>query len=908
MDTIVRISGLSHEYDKNTALENINLQIPSGTMTGFIGPDGVGKSTLLGIISGVKKIQQGEVFVFGGDINDSSYRNNICPQIAYMPQGLGKNLYMSLSVYENVEFFARLFEQERKERKERIYELLESTGLLKFKDRPAGKLSGGMKQKLGLCCALIHDPRLLILDEPTTGVDPLSRKQFWELINKIRKRQKNMSVLIATAYMEEAQSFDHIIAMNEGKILASGSPSLIMEKTSSQNLDSAFIELLPETKKKGHKDLAITPYEDSNKDSYAIEADNLTMKFGNFTAVDNVSFKIKKGEIFGFLGSNGCGKTTTMKMLTGLLTPSSGEARLFGEYLKQSDMETRKKVGYMTQSFSLYNELTVKQNLALHARLFHIPKDILEKRIEQMLEKFGLKKYENYTALKLPLGIKQRLSLAAAVIHKPDMLILDEPTSGVDPVSRDNFWELLIRLAREDKVTIFISTHFMNEGERCDRISLMHQGKVLISDTPSKLAESKNKDNLEDAFIQYLQEAAGIKTEKSEPLQSPASYNKNISKKRNFFSYLRLVGYAYKESLELIRDPIRLAFALLGTVFLMFTIGYGITMDVEDLRFSVLDNDKTPQSRDYIQNISGSRYFLEQHPIKSTEQMDHRMSNGELSLAFQIPSGFGEDLKKGNPVEIAVWIDGAMPFRAETIKGYITGLHYAYIKSYYKEILGYIPQSSQVSVQMRYRYNQDFRSIYAIVPAVIPLLLIFIPAILMAVSVVREKELGSISNFYATPVTKFEFLFGKQLPYIVVGMINFLGMVLLALFIFKVPLKGDFLILTLGTFFYILVTTGLGLLMSSFAKSQIAALAGTAIATLLPTIQFSGLREPVSSLEGVGAVVGQIFPVTHYITICRGIFSKAVSLENLKLEFTILIISIFVIFILSLIALKKQER
>jgi ribosome-dependent ATPase len=555
----------------------------------------------------------------------------------------------------------------------------------------------------------------------------------------------------------------------------------------------------------------------------------------------------------------------------------------------------------------LYNELTVKQNLALHARLFHIPKDILEKRIEQMLEKFGLKKYENYTALKLPLGIKQRLSLAAAVIHKPDMLILDEPTSGVDPVSRDNFWRLLIDLARKDKVTVFISTHFMNEGERCDRISLMHQGKVLSSDTPSNLIRSKNKENLEEAFIEYLQEAADIKTASSEKIES-ALENKNNNKKNNsFFSYIRLFGYAYKESLELLRDPVRLTFALLGTVFLMFTMGYGITMDVEDLRFSVLDNDKTPQSRDYIQNISGSRYFLEQPEIRSKEEMDTRMSNGELSLAFEIPSGFGKHLKKGDSVEVAVWIDGAMPFRAETIKGYVTGLHYSYIKSYYKEILGYVPQSSQVDIQMRYRYNQDFRSIYSMVPAVIPLLLIFIPAILMAVSVVREKELGSITNFYATPVTKLEFLLGKQLPYIVVGMISYFGMVLLALLVFKVPIKGNFITLTLASFFYIFVTTGLGLLMSSFAKTQIAALAGTAIATLLPTIQFSGLREPVSSLEGIGAYVGDIFPVTYYINVSRGIFSKAVRFEDLYLEFTVLILSIFVIFILSMFALKKQE-
>ena len=245
MDNIVQINTLFHRYDKNCALDNININIPSGKMIGFIGPDGVGKSTLLALISGVKKIQEGKISVFGSDINDSIYRNSICPKIAYMPQGLGKNLYMTLSVYENIEFFARLFQQEKKEREIRINELLEATGLLKFKNRPAGKLSGGMKQKLGLCCALIHDPELLILDEPTTGVDPLSRLQFWELVNKIRKRQKDMSVLIATAYMEEAQGFDHIIAMDDGKILDFGTPKEIMERTQTQDLDSAFIQLLP---------------------------------------------------------------------------------------------------------------------------------------------------------------------------------------------------------------------------------------------------------------------------------------------------------------------------------------------------------------------------------------------------------------------------------------------------------------------------------------------------------------------------------------------------------------------------------------------------------------------------------------------------------------------------------------
>ena len=904
-DFVARINNLSHKYGNIIALENITLDIPAGKMIGFIGPDGVGKSTLLSIISGVKIIQTGEVEVLDGNIKDKNYRRQICTKIAYMPQGLGKNLYMTLSVYENIEFFARLFGQEKKERNERILQLLKSTGLLQFKDRPAGKLSGGMKQKLGLCCALIHDPDLLILDEPTTGIDPLSRREFWKLISSIKEKNKNMSVLIATAYMEEAASFDTIIAMDDGKILLEGTLKELLGKTKCDNIDDAFIQLLPQEKRVGHKKLVV-PVKNDYKDDYAIEAENLIMQFGDFIAVNNVNLKIKQGEIFGFLGSNGCGKTTTMKMLTGLLTPTSGKAKLFGEEVKDNSLQMKEKVGYMTQAFSLYNELTILENLELHAKLFHIKED-REERIEYLLEKFDLKDYKDNLAIDLPLGIKQRLSLATAVIHKPKMLILDEPTSGVDPISRDNFWELLIELSRNDNVTIFISTHFMNEGARCDRISLMHQGKVLITNTPKELISLKNKDTLEEAFISYLKEAVGesASEEKTEELSFNTSTQQ--SKPNSFFSLLRVIGYSYRESLELFRDKVRLTFALLGTVILMFVIGYGISLDVEDLKFAVLDQDKTPLSQSYIENIAGSRYFLEKESLNSFEQLDEKMKKGEISLAFVIPPDFGKNLTKGYSEEIAVWIDGTFPFRAETIHGYVQGLHYNYIERFYKENFG-MDISSDVNILLRYSYNQDFKSIYSIVPAVIPMLLIFIPAILMALSVVREKELGSITNFYATPVTKLEFLLGKQLPYVFVSFISFLILVFFAIFVFDVPLKGNFFTLSFAALLYIICTTGIGLLMSSFAKTQIAALAGTAIFTLLPTVQFAGLKDPVSSLEGIGRLIGEVFPVTYFINISRGLFSKNVSFSDLHLEFFALGVSAVVIIMLSLFVLKKQEK
>ncbi|HYB89538.1 MAG TPA: ATP-binding cassette domain-containing protein, partial [Candidatus Binataceae bacterium] len=477
-ESAASLKEVSQRYRDVAALDNITLAIPARKMIGIIGPDGVGKSTLLAIVAGVRRIQSGEATVLGGNIADANFRNSVSSRIAYLPQGLGKNLYPTLSIFENIDFFGRLFGQSREERDWRIQELLASTDLTPFRDRPAGKLSGGMKQKLGLCCSLIHDPDLLILDEPTTGVDPLARRQFWELIDRIRERRQGMSVFVATAYMDEAERFDWLVAMNAGKVLATGSPDEIKGNANQNTLERAFIELLPEELRRGHKEPEIAPWEPKGGVP-AIEAHDLTQRFGTFTAVDHVSFRIERGEIFGFLGSNGCGKTTTMKMLTGLLPPTEGTALLFGQPVKGGDVETRRRVGFMSQAFSLYTELTVRQNLLLHARLFDLPEETAQTRVTQMLERFALEPVADTLAENLPLGIRQRLSLAVAVIHEPEMLILDEPTSGVDPVARDGFWELLIRLSRENGVTIFLSTHFMNEAERCDRMSMMHAGKVL---------------------------------------------------------------------------------------------------------------------------------------------------------------------------------------------------------------------------------------------------------------------------------------------------------------------------------------------------------------------------------------------------------------------------------------------
>ncbi|ROS18455.1 ribosome-associated ATPase/putative transporter RbbA [Raoultella terrigena] len=906
-DTYPPVALLEHvgqRFGATVALRDITLSIPARRMVGLIGPDGVGKSSLLSLISGARAIEQGNVMVLGGDMRDPRHRRDVCPKIAWMPQGLGKNLYHTLSVYENVDFFARLFGHNKAERENRIDELLHSTGLAPFRDRPAGKLSGGMKQKLGLCCALIHDPQLLILDEPTTGVDPLSRAQFWELIDSIRQRQPEMSVLVATAYMEEAERFDWLVAMNAGEVLATGSAEELKAQTRSQTLEQAFIALLPEAQREAHKEVIIPP-RSAQDDDIAIEARDLTMRFGSFVAVDRVNLRIARGEIFGFLGSNGCGKSTTMKMLTGLLPASEGEAWLFGQPVDPKDIETRRRVGYMSQAFSLYSELTVRQNLELHARLFHIPDGEIPARVAEMSQRFMLTEVEDTLPAALPLGIRQRLSLAVAVIHRPEMLILDEPTSGVDPVARDMFWQLMVDLARQDRVTIFISTHFMNEAERCDRISLMHAGKVLASDSPQALVAQRGAATLEEAFIGWLQDAQQPVAETAPA--PPASASSVTTAAQQAFSPGRLFSYSRREALELRRDPVRSTLALLGTVILMFIMGYGISMDVEDLRFAVLDRDQTLSSQGWSQNIAGSRYFIEQPPLQSYDELDRRMRSGELAVAVEIPPNFGRDIARGTPVKIGVWVDGAMPNRAETVRGYVQAMHLAWLQEMAGRQASPARDTSLISIETRYRYNPDVKSLPAIVPAVIPLLLMMIPAMLSALSVVREKELGSIINLYVTPTTRSEFLLGKQLPYIVLGMFNFFLLCALSVLVFGVAHKGSFLTLTLAALLYVTIATGLGLLISTFMKSQIAAIFGTAIITLIPATQFSGMIDPVASLEGPGRWIGQIYPTNHFLTIARGTFSKALSLTDLWASFIPLLIAVPLVLGLSVWLLKKQE-
>jgi len=549
--------------------------------------------------------------------------------------------------------------------------------------------------------------------------------------------------------------------------------------------------------------------------------------------------------------------------------------------------------------------------------LFSMKTAEIPARIHLLGERFGLSDVMDVLPDALPLGVRQRLSLAVAIIHHPEILILDEPTSGVDPLARDNFWRLLADLSRNDNVTIFVSTHFMNEAELCDRISLMHAGKVLVTDTPERITSRWHARALEDAFIACLEEAiaaSGSHAPRSPRLPAAPSAleegpnHSHAPQRPRLFDPRRMLAYSNREALELLRDPIRATLAVVGSVLLMFVIGYGINMDVENLTFAVLDRDDTTLSREYVQQLSGSRYFEERPPLSSHADLDRRMRTGEISLAIEIPPGFARDAARGRPVEIGAWIDGAMPSRAETARGYVQGMHADWLAQKSRELLGDSVARGAFDIAIRYRYNPGIESLTAMAPAVIPLLLLMIPAMLAALSVVREKELGSIINFYVTPVTRLEFLLGKQLPYIALAFINFLMLTAFAIFVFRVPFTGSFSAFSLAALVYVTATTSLGLVISSFLRSQIAAIFATALLTLIPAVQFSGIIDPVSSLQGAARLIGEIYPSTYFVTIARGAFSKALGFNQLAPSILPIAAMAPLLTLVGVLLLRKQER
>jgi ribosome-dependent ATPase len=890
-----------HRYGRVHALRDVNLDIPDGRIVGVVGPDGVGKSTLLGLVAGVRRIQRGRIEVLGGDMRDRRHRARACPRIAYLPQGLGQHLCADLTVAENIEFFGRLFGVPDALRGKRMTDLLSETGLAPYVRRRVATLSGGMKQKVGLCCALIHDPALLVLDEPTTGVDPLSRHHFWSLIDGMRRDTPGLSVLVATVYMDEAERFDWLVLLNAGRVLAAGSPTDLQKRTEATSVQDAYVALLPEGHRRGYGPTGPPPVASGGE--VVIEARWLTRLFGAVRAVEGVSFAIQRGEIFGFVGPNGSGKTTTLQLLTGLLSPTAGEARLLGHPVKVGSREQRRRVGYMSQSFSLYGELTVGQNLALQGRLFDLPSREVGARVAALAKQFGLEEVVGVRAEGLSLGLRQRLSLAVATIHRPDVLILDEPTAGVDPVARNQFWTLVTELSRAHGVTILISTHYLDEACRCDRVALMNAGRMLACASPATLIAQHRVATLEDVFLAVVRAASEEAPAQPGALRAPRG--RPAQRARPLWAG-RIWALIWREVLELWRDRVRLAYSVVVPPLLMIVYGFGYSFDIEHIPYAALDHDRSPESRTYLERFEGSGYFEARPAPASSAELDRMLAAAEPKVVIEIPPGFGRDLKRDRRPVVAVWIDGTLPYRADIVRGYVQALHNQYLAERAGRDGG--AAAPQVAIEPRYRYNPDLKTRYAVVPGLFAVVLVIVPALLAGVAIARDKELGAITTLHATPVGRLEFFLGKEVPLVIVSLVGLVALTAVGWLIFGVPLRGSGLAYALGATLYVTSTTALGLLISTVARTQAAGLVAAAIGTIIPAFLYSGLIRPVTTLVGVGAVIARLFPAAYFRNVSVGTFTKGLSVAAFGADYLALASITAVLTAAGVLLTRKQER
>lgn len=466
MKNLIEVSHVSKSYGKVQALRNVSFSVKQGELFGLIGPDGAGKSTLFRILTTLLLPDQGSARVLDADVR-ADFRT-IRQSVGYMPGRF--SLYQDLTVEENYERIRAIYEQ-----------------IAPFKQRRAGALSGGIKQKLALCCALVHAPKVLFLDEPTTGVDPVSRREFWEMLAYLR--QEGITLVVSTPFMDEALRCDRVAFLYEGEIKGIDRPEAILKQ---------FSEILcPPGLQRKAVDKHTPPI---------IQVDNLVKRFGSFTAVDHISFSVQRGEIFGFLGANGAGKTTAMRILCGLSLPSEGKAEVMGFDVRTQSEEIKKRIGYMSQKFSLYEDLTVRENLRLFGGIYGVNAKEISKRMEETLQRIGLYEEQHTLVRSLPLGWKQRLAFSVAIFHRPELVFLDEPTGGVNPATRRQFWELIYQAANRG-ITIFVTTHYMDEAEYCDRISMMVDGHIRALDTPDGLKRRFDARNMDEVFQKLAREA-----------------------------------------------------------------------------------------------------------------------------------------------------------------------------------------------------------------------------------------------------------------------------------------------------------------------------------------------------------------------------------------------------------------
>ncbi len=979
------------------AVDGVTLDLAPGTINGLLGPDGAGKTTLLRLAAGLLLPDAGSLTVLGRDTVAEAQA--VQSAIGYMPQRFG--LYEDLSVAENLSLYADLHGVSAAQKAERWPALMRMTGLAPFLDRLAGRLSGGMKQKLGLACTLVRSPLLLLLDEPTVGVDPLSRRELWNIVFSL-VRGHGITVLVSTAYLDEAEHCDRVAIMHHGRLVGDGPPGDFTRPLTGRTwfvtpavraraaqtllgaapgvtdavLHAGGVRLLTDTpeaaralvdcgllaeegqeagtigrlhpRAPGFEDgflalfaalpqgpdtggepapadtpappgpdctppgLAASPAADAPGAPPVIEVRDLERRFGAFMAVKGASFDVRRGEIFGLLGPNGAGKSTIFRMLCGLLPPTGGSLRVAGVDLRRAPAAARRRVGYVAQKFSLYGQLSVIENLRFFASAYGLSGPARDARIAWALRDFDLDGVADAQSGELSLGYRQRLAMACALMHEPDILFLDEATSGVDPLARREFWRRITALA-ESGVTVIVTTHFLDEAEYCDRMAILVGGEVLALGAPAEIRAlappapdtPDSPPTIERAFIALAERhrasapaAPTPATPGTSPLSDaaplpsgPAPAMPSGDRSALHALAVRMRGLLRKEWLQVVRDPSAIAIALVMPVVLLLLFGYGISLDARDVPVAIVADDLGPEAMEFAARLLLADTF---RPRVATgmRQAEEDLRAGRVDAIVHLQSDFARRLSDatggaagsvaggtarpdGAPpagdtgtVPVQLIVNGVDPNNARTVSGYVTSVWQGWLSGRVAAA-GQVPA---VRLDTRMWFNPTSDSRHFLVPGLMVLIMTLTGALLTAMVMAREWERGTMEALLVTPVRMGELLTGKLLPYFVLGMGGMVLTVLMALYLFGVPLRGSLTVLAGASSLFLTAALGMGLLISVLARNQFIAGQAALLATFLPALFLSGFIFDLESTPAFVQVVSYIIAARYFATLLKTIF------------------------------------
>ena len=825
------------------------------------------------------------------------------------------------------------------EREQAFARLLEFTDLKRFTGRKASALSGGMKQKLGLACALLSKPELLLLDEPSVGVDPISRRDLWLMVQELVS--EGIGVLWSTAYLDEADLCGHVILLNEGQKLFSGPPKELTRRVRRRTFamtahegrrqilaralqdesvvdgvvqgesirlvfrdstilfnplsvgaeagtelrpvaprfEDAFIDVLGGGPK-GESAVANAMQAIPRDDQPIIECRELTKRFGGFVAADHITFSVQRGEIFGLLGPNGAGKSTIFKMLCGLLQPSDGEARVAGFDLHTAASQARNRLGYVAQKFSLYGNLTVRQNLEFFSGIYGLTGQSRQKAVDRMVQIFGFEERLSMASGQLPLGFKQRLAMACSLMHEPDVLFLDEPTSGVDPIARREFWTHINALVEKGR-TVMVTTHFMDEAEYCDRIALIYHGKVIALGTPDELKRGVRSTQcpdptMEDAFVALIERFSGKPGEGTANLDSrapvlsrkavclqPNAGNRYQSSARRLFALVR------KEAIQIVNDPSSILIAFVLPVMMLFLFGYAVSLDSTKIKLGFAMEDRSPEVESLLAAFRDSKYFILKVSFWRKE-LEQDLVAGRIRGLVIVPIDFSRRRQRNSETSLQIIADGSEPTTANFVQNYAHGVAELWLQQRSLETAGVMP--TLVNIESRMWFNPSLESKNYIVPGSIAIIITMIGTLLTAMVVAREWERGTMEAIMATPVRIQEIILGKLLPYFGLGLGSMFFCTVVSIFIFHTPFRGSFWSLFLLTSLYLSTCLGIGLFVSTLAKSQFVAAQFALVLGFLPAVQLSGFIFEISSMPRFIQGLTYLFPARYFVQSLQSIF------------------------------------